>query len=224
MTARDSILATIRRGLGVTDREPTRIATVDDRLARAPRGVVPARGQVEGEALLALFQAQAEAAQAGVAIVDRAGDVPGAVAEHIRRHNLPARARMGDDARLAAMPWGETAIEVSKGRSAGDDLVAVTHAFAAAAETGTLALVSGPDNPTTLNLLPDIAIVVLNASDLVGDYESLWDALRARFGAGVLPRTVNLITGPSRSADIEQTLLLGAHGPRSLHVVVVREG
>ena len=45
--------------------------------------------------------------------------------------------------------------------------------------------------------------------------------LRARYGKDKMPRTLNLITGPSRSADIEQTLILGAHGPRKLHIIVV---
>ena len=84
-----------------------------------------------------------------------------------------------------------------------------------------LALVSGPANPTTLNFLPDNHFVVVFADDLVGDYESVFAKLRAAYGAGAAPRTLNFITGPSRSADIEQTLLLGAHGPRRLHIVVV---
>ena len=92
------------------------------------------------------------------------------------------------------------------------------------AETGTLVLTSGPDNPTTLNFLPDTHIVVVDAKDIAGDYETVWHARCARhYGEGALPRTVNLITGPSRSADIEQTLILGAHGPRRLHVMVVGE-
>ena len=82
-------------------------------------------------------------------------------------------------------------------------------------------LLSGPDNPTTLNFLPDNHIVVLAAADIVGDYETAWDRLRAAFGKGRMPRLVNMITGPSRSGDIEQKLLLGAHGPRRLHVVIV---
>ena len=94
-------------------------------------------------------------------------------------------------------------------------------AFGAAAESGTLMLVSGADNPTTLNFLPDTHIVVIDAKDVAGDYETLWRRLREKFGDGVMPRTVNFITGPSRSADIEQTLILGAHGPRRLHVMVV---
>jgi L-lactate dehydrogenase complex protein LldG len=89
------------------------------------------------------------------------------------------------------------------------------------AETGTLVLVSGPDNPTTLNLLPDTHIVMIDADDIAGDYEAVWRRVRDTYGAGQAPRTVNLVTGPSRSADIEQTLILGAHGPRALHIFVV---
>ena len=80
-----------------------------------------------------------------------------------------------------------------------------------------------PDNPTTLNFLPDLHVIVVNAADILPDFETVMASLRARFGGGRLPRNVNFITGPSRSADIEQTLILGAHGPRQLHVVVVGE-
>ncbi len=84
-----------------------------------------------------------------------------------------------------------------------------------------LVLTSGPDNPTTLNFLPDVHVVVVDAADVASDFETAMARLRERYGVGDLPRTVNLITGPSRSADIEQTLMLGAHGPRKLHVIVV---
>ena len=102
---------------------------------------------------------------------------------------------------------------------AGDLLGAA--AFAGIAETGTLALVSGPDNPTTLNFLPDNHIVLLPREAIEADYESVFAKVRSVYGKGEAPRTLNFITGPSRSADIEQTLLLGAHGPRRLHIVVV---
>ena len=109
----------------------------------------------------------------------------------------------------------------TKGRAQAEDRVGLSHAFAGIAETGTLALVSGPDNPTTLNFLPETHIVVVEAQTIVGDYEAFWAKLRAAYGEGTMPRTVNFITGPSRSADIEQTLLLGAHGPRTLHILIV---
>lgn len=223
-TARDDILATIRRSLGVTGREAPRRAAVAERMARAPAGVVPARGQVEGRARIDLFVAQAEAALATVAEVEAEGDVPAAIAAYLRSHNLPASLRMGTDARLAALPWGDTPLAVEEGPSDGTDLNAVSRADCGVAESGTLALTSGPENPTTLNFLPDNHIVVLDAADVVGDYEASWERLRTRFGKGAMPRTVNWVTGPSRSADIEQTMFLGAHGPRRLHIVLVGGG
>jgi L-lactate dehydrogenase complex protein LldG len=222
-SAREDILANIRRSLGMTGSEAPRRANVATRLQNAPAGLIPARGQLAPKARVAMFKEQAERAQASVTEVARAEDVPGEVARFLRDHNLPATIRIGADARLTAMPWGDTALDVSTGRSDGGDPNAISHAFGGVAESGTLAMISGPDNPTTLNFLPDNHIVVLSAADVVGDYETIWQRLRERVGKGTMPRTVNLITGPSRSADIEQTLLLGAHGPRTLHIIIVGE-
>ncbi|SDR52154.1 L-lactate dehydrogenase complex protein LldG [Rhizobiales bacterium GAS191] len=220
-SARDDILATMRRSLGVSGTEAPRRAAVEDRLARAPKGVIPKRAEVTGAECLELFKRQAEEALATVAVVADAAAVPQEAARYLRDANLPATLRMGADARLAAMPWEATALDIAKGASAGRDLNALSHAFAGVAETGTLALVSGPDNPTTLNFLPDNHIVVVAAKDLAGSYEESLDRLRSVYGKGAMPRSLNLITGPSRSADIEQTLILGAHGPRKLHIIVV---
>ncbi|MFL5182666.1 MAG: lactate utilization protein C [Microvirga sp.] len=221
-TARTDVFSSIRRSLAVKGDERTRLQIVAERLDRAPKGVIPARGQVSGEALVEVFRAQAEAALATVRVVDSVAEVPRAVAEFLRDHNLPATLRMGDDPRLKAMPWGETALEMSQGRSDGRDLNAVSHALGGVAESGTAVMVSGPENPSTLNFLPDNHIVVIAAKDIAGDYERVFAKLRATYGKGQMPRTVNFITGPSRSGDIEQTLLLGAHGPRRLHVLVVK--
>jgi L-lactate dehydrogenase complex protein LldG len=224
MSARDTILASIRRSLGVSGREAPRRKAVADRLREHPDGVVPARGKLAPQARAELFRKMVEAAAGSVEDVPRAADVPGAVAAFLRAHNLPIAVRRGEDPRLESMPWQrERTLEVRKGASDGNDLVAVSHAFGAIAESGTLMLTSGEENPTTLNFLPDTHVVVLDAKDIAGDYEALWRKLRERFGAGAMPRTVNWITGPSRSADIEQTLILGAHGPRQLHVMVVGE-
>jgi L-lactate dehydrogenase complex protein LldG len=222
MTARDTILASIRRSLGVSGQEAPRRQAVADRLEEHPRGVVPARGQLPQPDRLALFRAMVEAAAGTIEEVATA-DVPGAVARFLRANNLPMAIRRGADPRLAAMPWDrERTLEVTIGASRGADLAAISHAFGAAAESGTLMLTSGADNPTTLNFLPDTHVVVVAAADVAGDYETLWQRLRERLGPdGAMPRTINLITGPSRSADIAQTLILGAHGPRRLHVLVV---
>ena len=223
MSAREDILSNIRRSLGVTGREAPRVSAVQERLRMAPRGVMPARAQVSGAQRIALFRAEAERVAASVAEVAQPQDIVSEAARYLREHNLPATRRMGADARLAELDWSETAIEVTHGPSAGDDLNSLSHAFGAIAETGTLAMTSGAGNPTTLNFLPDNHIVVLREADLVGDAESLWDRLRETYGKAVAPRTVNLITGPSRSGDIEQQIVLGAHGPRRLHIIILRD-
>jgi L-lactate dehydrogenase complex protein LldG len=223
LSARDEILAGVRGALNVTGAEAPRRMAVAERLAQAPAGIVPKRGEGDAAARRATFKAEAERAQASVAEIETAADVPAEIARFLRDANLPATLRMGEDARLSGMPWGATTLEITSGASDGHDLNAVSVAFAGVAESGTLALASGADNPTTLNFLPDNHFVVAAASDIVGDYESVWRKLRDRYGKGVMPRTLNLITGPSRSADIEQTLLLGAHGPRRLHILIVRQ-
>ncbi|OQW52214.1 LutC/YkgG family protein [Candidatus Raskinella chloraquaticus] len=222
MSARDDILATIRRSLGVTGREPTRRDVVEQRLMRSPRGLIPKRADLPPAEQVALFIKMAEAVSASIARVASLDEVPDALAGFLRAHNLPMALRHGEDAIFTAIPWDrQKTLEHRSGRSDGNDLVGLSHALAGVAETGTLALVSGNDNPTTLNFLPDTHIVLIDAKDIVGDYESVWDRLRSRYGRGKMPRTLNFVTGPSRSGDIEQKILLGAHGPRQLHIVVV---
>ena len=224
MSARDTLFASIRQSLGVSGEEPARRAAVADRLQQHPRGVIPARGQLAPQERVKLFAEMVEAAAGSAAILPSADDVPSAVTALLRKHNLPMQVRRGDDARLAALPWDrERTLEVSTGASDGHQLVSVSHAFAGVAETGTLVMASGTDNPTTLNFLPDTHIVVVDAKDIAGDYETVWARVRETYGIDALPRAINLITGPSRSADIAQILILGAHGPRRLHVLIVGE-
>ncbi len=118
-------------------------------------------------------------------------------------------------------------LEIRRGRVEDADPVGVTACFAGIAETGTLMLISGPESPTRNNFLPDTHIVVLRAAQVVASYEDGWTRLRAaRHAAGQspMPRTVNFITGPSRTGDIEQRIELGAHGPRRLHIVLIEDG
>jgi L-lactate dehydrogenase complex protein LldG len=221
MSARETIISSIRRSLAVTGAEAPRRLEVETRLAAAPAGVIPARGQGDLAARVATFKAEAARAQASLAEVASLDELPAEVARYLRDNNLPATLRMGADPTLAAAPWNATTLAILHGASDGHDLNAVSYAFAAIAETGTLALVSGEHNPTTLNFLPDNHIVAVSRDRIAGDYESVFARLRAGYGKGVTPRTLNFITGPSRSADLEQTLLLGAHGPRRLHIVIV---
>jgi len=222
MSGREAVLGKVQRALAVSGAEDDRKAAVEQRLASPAAGVIPERGQLEGAARVDLFCKMAEAVQAGVTRVASSDDVPEAISRFLRQNNLPAEIRLGADGRLAGLPWEKTPNLTRKsGPSDGRDLTGVSHALGGVAETGTLVLLSGTDNPTTLNFLPDTHVVVVDAADITGDYETVWQRIRTTFGKGVMPRTVNWVTGPSRSADIEQTLLLGAHGPRALQIIVI---
>src|SRR5947207_13799489 len=148
MTARDTILASIRRSLGVSGREAPRRKAVADRLREHPVGVVPARGKLAPKARAELFRVMVEAAAGSIEEVPRAADVPGALAAFLRSHNLPMAVRRGEDPRLKAMPWQrEHTLEVNEGPSNGGDVAAVSHAVGAVAASGTLMLVSARDKP-----------------------------------------------------------------------------
>jgi len=224
MSAKDAILGAVRRSLKRKDGDESARAAVEARLNARERGPVPARSQLSPAARVDLFQAMAEEHSATLTRVANAREVPGAVAAYLKEHNLPQRLRAAPDPEIDALPWDTQALlTVDRGRAEANDETSLTGAFAGIAETGTLMLLSGEAAPTTLNFLPDTHIVMLKASQVVGPYEDAWDLVRAKFGPNELPRTVNFITGPSRTADIEQTIQLGAHGPRRLHIVLIED-
>ena len=225
---KEAILGAIRRGLKRGELPPDQQAMLRARLARPPRHLVPARSRVARPDQVTLLVRNVEKEFGTVARVPDGDAVPGAVADYLAGQNLPSSLVMSPHPELQALPWASRPmLEIRQGRAEATDLVSVQHAFAGVAETGTLMLPSAPERPTTVNLLPDTAVVVLRASRVVGAYEEAWDLLRAESplqpSGGFMPRNVMLVTGPSRSADIEQTLELGAHGPRRLHLVLIED-
>ncbi len=210
MSGRDVILARIRAATG-GDR-----GDAPERLAARPRGPRPARADDDP---VARFTAEARAAGSTVSEPVLPENVPAAIAEWLVAENLPARLAASPDPSLDRFPWSSRPLlTLERRRAEPEDRVSLTPCFAGVAETGTLTMLSGPERPVTLNFLPEAHIALVSTRDLVGAYEDLWARMRA---AGGTPRAVNLITGPSRSADIGQELRLGAHGPRRLHIVLV---
>ncbi|MDO8975096.1 LUD domain-containing protein [Reyranella sp.] len=221
--ARAQILGGIRRSLRRGELTGEARSAVETRLAEPPRGPSVARGQLPQAEKVALFCQWAETLNATVARVGPA-EVPGEVSAYLARNNLPANVAMAPSPLLEGYDWAsQKMLSIRRGHGQGSDQVSVTGAFAAIAETGTVVMASGPDHPVSLNLLPDTHVVVLREADIVGGYEDVWGRLRARYGKDLMPRTVNTITGPSRTGDIEQTIELGAHGPRRMHILVVRD-
>lgn len=220
--SRDAILTAIRRGLRRGPLPEDQQAMLRGRLEQHPRHLIPARSRLPHSQQVDLFVHNVEKEFGTVARIPNLDAVPEAVAAYLASQNLPSSLIMAPHPELRSVPWSvRPLLNIREGRAQASDAVSLQHAFAAIAETGTLMLPSAPERPTTLNLLADTAIVLLRASRLVGAYEEAWDLLRAEMGG--MPRNVMLVTGPSRSADIEQTLELGAHGPRRLHVVLVED-
>jgi len=221
--ARTQILGGIRRSLRRGELAGDARSAVEARLASPPRGPSVARAQLPQPEKVALFCQWAETLNATVARVGK-DDVPGEVTAYLARNNLPASVAMAPSPLLEGYDWAsQKMLSIRHGRGEGSDQVSVTGAFAGIAETGTVVMASGPDHPVSLNLLPDTHVVVLRESDVVAGYEDVWGRLRERYGKNLMPRTVNTITGPSRTGDIEQAMELGAHGPRRMHILVVRD-
>ncbi|MDX2155971.1 MAG: lactate utilization protein C [Hyphomicrobiaceae bacterium] len=221
---RATVLNAIRGRLGRGAAMPGRMEAVAERLARQPPHLVPERARQDRVRLKALFADQLRAVSATVVEAAGPAEVPAAIAAYLRSANLPLTVRAGGDPWLEALDWrSEPALTLASGRAQPADEVGLTKAVAGVAETGTLVMASGTDNPVTVNFLPETSIIVLRESDLVGPYEQAFDKVRAKLGRGTMPRTLNLISGPSRTADVGGRLVTGAHGPRRLCVVVVGE-
>ncbi|HYC44831.1 MAG TPA: lactate utilization protein C [Burkholderiales bacterium] len=166
---------------------------------------------------LARFRERALSLASTVDSAASRADVPARVAAYLREHALPMRAVCWSE--LATLGWAANGIHMDTRGARGDDLVGVTGAFCAIAETGTLVTLSGLETPATVSLLPETHIAVLDSARIVRTMEDAWALIRAE--RGELPRAVNFISGPSRTADIEQTVTLGAHGPYRVHIVLV---
>ncbi len=215
---RDDILGRLRRQLGRTE------GTRAEAQARV-EAVIAARQCGPRGAADAPVERFIERARAMLSTVDRCvteADVPAHCARWLAGQSLPTGLVVAPP--LAHLDWSAAGLQARVGAAGGDDRVGVTGCFRAIAETGTLMLRSGVDMPPVNSLLPETHIAVVPAAHIVADMEAAWaDARRewAGSGAGDWPRAVNFVSGPSRTADIEQVIVLGAHGPFRVHLLIV---
>ena len=223
MSAASDILDAVRAALKRPPLPKEQERELEGRMETPPRNPLPGRANLAHRQQVDLFIAEAERVNATVARVEDLAGAAAAVASYLADNGLPGVLRVTTSPALGKIPWSErAALKVAEGKAEPSDPVGVSSAFAGVAETGTLVVASGPDNPTSLCFLPDTHIVVVAASAIVGTYEETWRLLPGQGGGGdFMPRNVIWITGPSRTADIEQTILLGAHGPRRLLIVLV---
>jgi L-lactate dehydrogenase complex protein LldG len=207
MSARDRILAR------VADARRAATDDVEAHLARHGRGPAPTlTGKLD-----AIFAERAAVLGSDIVRVGWAAEVPAAVARYLDRFALAHRAVCWPA--MQDMPWSAHGFDVAARAARGDDAVGITGVFAAIAETGSLMLLSGRETPASVSLLPETHVAIVAHERVVATMEDGFARLRAE--AGAIPRAVNIVSGPSRTADVEQTVTLGAHGPRRVLIVLV---
>ncbi|WP_295008258.1 lactate utilization protein C [uncultured Dechloromonas sp.] len=212
MTARDEILGRVRQGVG-KDGFAQRKAAAQALLAARERGPQPV---LAGD-LAKRFRAKAESLSSTVDTVPDRRAAPAAVARYIAAQNLRPEIVMTPD--VADLAWGGNGLQGVARAAVDADRIGVTACFCAVAETGTLMLLSAPDSPATVSLLPETHIALVDTSRIVATMEDAFALLRAE--RGEIPRAINFVSGPSRTGDIEQTIVLGAHGPCRVHLILI---
>ena len=214
-SARDRILGRVRSALGREGPLPAAAAeALDTHVARHPAGPRP---PVDWEPV-ARFRERALALSSTVDEVETLASVPQAVGRYLARMSLPRSAVVWPE--LAGLDWAGAGIDAQARKATGSDAVGITGCFCAIAETGTLLQLSAAGRPASTSLVPETHIALVPAARIVTGMEEAWALVRSECGA--LPRAVNFISGPSRTADIEQTLVLGAHGPYRVHILLLQ--
>lgn len=172
-----------------------------------------------GPDLVERFRQQALRTSQTLDEVSTLEQVPAAVARYLDGLGIAHEAIAWET--LRSLPWSEAGIKAAFRPPVNEDLVGITGCFCAVAETGTLMLLSGAETYASAALLPETHVAIVPMSRVVGTIEDAFALAKQERGG--LPRATNFISGPSRTGDIEQTIVLGAHGPYRVHVILVKE-
>jgi len=212
-SARENIMQRIRRA------NQQRLGAMADnvlqrRMSQHSRGPQPHWS----EELKTRFVHKAVQSAAHVTEITSSQEVVAAVQSYLEEQSLENRLLCSDTALINGLEWPET-ITVEYRTATTEDRVVLVEAFAAIAETGSVVMCSGQATPVSLNFLPDHFLCVVRRENIVRIIEDLWEKIRQEMSS--MPRAVNIITGPSRTADVEQIIQLGAHGPRKVHLLLL---
>jgi L-lactate dehydrogenase complex protein LldG len=214
MSARDNILDRVRSALGRSGPlSESESAAMRAKLREHPRGPLPAMPWEP----VARFKERCAVLSSTMDEVPDLGGVPQAIARYLSQRELPRSGVCWPE--LAGLGWQAAGLQIEGRPANGDDKIGITGCYCAIAETGTLMLLSGPTTFPATSLLPETHIAVVRKQRLVRSMEDGWDLLRREHGS--LPRQVAFVSGPSRTADIEMTLVLGIHGPYRVHVLLL---
>jgi L-lactate dehydrogenase complex protein LldG len=232
-SSRDAVLGSVRQALGKTGADPAAMADAQAYLRAHARGPAPS---FDADRILRFIR-RAGDMESTVARVSRRDEIPAAVAAYLDALELAPALAAPLSSQLSSQPssqnphrgvcwpefadldWAQAGLSVEARPTVGDDRLGITGVFCAIAETGTLVVLSGADTPTATTLLPDTHVAIVSANRIVDTMEDAFFLIRKERGR--VPRAINMISGPSRTGDIEQTIVLGAHGPFRVHILVV---
>lgn len=213
-SARDRILQRIRsanlqqEGLCATD-------VLEQRVLEPARGPQPAWQ----EKLIERFTKKVQESVASLEPVKTVQAIAEATSTYVSANGLDNKLLCGSNELIKSLEWPDT-ISVEYRSATIEDKVVLVEAFAGIAETGSIVMCSGASTPVSLNFLPDHFLCVISAERIVKNIEDLWQKIRDE--QIIMPRAINIITGPSRTADVEQIIQLGAHGPRKVHLLLLQ--
>ena len=215
MSARENILARIRGNSGknglTTAQELINARAV---ISARTRGPLPTFAQHEP---VSHFIEECDRLKTTVAEVHAIEDVPAEIARYLSSEKLENK--LAGWAEFATLGWGKANIEFANRAANANDLVGLTGCFCGIGETGTLLLLGALATPKVTALLPETHICVLKKSRIVPTMEDAFQLMRDEIGEP--PRATFFVSGPSRTADIEQTIVIGAHGPYRVHIVLI---
>jgi L-lactate dehydrogenase complex protein LldG len=220
-SARDNILARVRKALGKSAPDEGGVVAAEASMQAHAQGPRP---RLAGDLVEQFMRRSLDMGSTVERIGDRT-ELPERTARYVAALELqPALAAQKSTSgvcwpEFAALDWAGAGLSIEARPTTGGDRLAITGCFCAIAETGTMVVLSGADTPTAHALLPDTHVAVVRADRIVGGMEDAFALIRRECAA--LPRAVNMISGPSRTGDIEQTIVLGAHGPYRVHILIL---
>jgi L-lactate dehydrogenase complex protein LldG len=215
MGSRENILARIRTQSGKSgETTEEELAAARSVIAARARGPLPSFAKHDP---LQHFIAECARLKTTVAELTDASHIPKTVAAYMAQNNL--NTALAGWAEFAALDWAVAGINFANRPANADDLIGLTGCFCAIGETGTLLLLGAKATPKVTALLPETHICVVKKSRIVPTMEDAFQLMRDEMGEP--PRATFFVSGPSRTADIEQTIVIGAHGPYRVHVILV---
>ena len=211
MSLKEQVLSSIRRKLADTS---SSTKNIEAQYAQLQSHIVP----IVQYDLVDEFELQLKALSGLVTRIKTNHEIVSVVLNHIQNEKIASDLLISSVKEFKQLSWPES-INLKYGKASKKDKIALSLAYAGVAETGSIVMLSSPQTPTSHNFMVEDHLLVLQASKIVTNLEDVWTSLECKN----MPRTVNVLTGPSRTGDVEQTIQIGAHGPLRFHVIILED-